>query len=88
MYAEHTEREPASVQCSSPGCKPGRDGPNMSPMDEFDQKLEGMIRDFALRIIVPRWTEFDAILEASIRVCDRHKLGPAQTDRRLATPDI
>ena len=61
----------------------------MSPIDEFDQKLERMIRDFALRIIVPNWTEFDGVFEASIRVCDRYQLGETQVDRRLAdTPTI
>jgi hypothetical protein len=47
----------------------------MSPLAEFDQRMEQMIRDFALRIIVPRWTEFDDLWEAAIRVCDRYELG-------------
>jgi hypothetical protein len=51
----------------------------MAPIDEFDQRLERIIREFALRIIVPRWTEFDGVLEASIRVCDRYQLGVDHT---------
>jgi len=47
----------------------------MSPLAEFDQRLEQMIREFALRIAVPRWTEFDTLWEAAIRVCDRYELG-------------
>jgi len=47
----------------------------MSPLAEFDQRMEQMIRDFALRILVPRWTEFDDLWEAAIRVCDRYDLG-------------
>jgi hypothetical protein len=46
----------------------------MSPLAEFDQRMEQMIRDFALRILVPRWTEFDDLWEAAIRVCDRYDL--------------
>jgi hypothetical protein len=47
----------------------------MSPVTEFDQRLEQIIREFALRIAVPRWTEFDTVWEAAIRVCDRYELG-------------
>ena len=28
----------------------------MSPLTELDQRLEQIIREFALRIVVPRWT--------------------------------
>ena len=82
MYAEHTEGEPASVQCGSPVASPGT-VKSMSPISEFDQKLEKIIRDFALRIIVPRWTEFDGVLEASLRVCDRYQLGVDRTEPDL-----
>ena len=58
----------------------------MSPIDEFDQRLERMIRDFALRIMVPRWSEFDSVLDASIRVCDRYQLGVDVLDGKLAEP--
>ena len=47
----------------------------MSPLAEFDLKLEHMIRELTLRIVVPRWTEFDTVWEAAIRVCDRYELG-------------
>ena len=54
----------------------------VTPLDEFDQKLEQIIREFTLRIVVPRWTEFDTVWEAAIRVCDRYELGKS----RQATP--
>jgi len=47
----------------------------MSPIAEFDQQLERIIREFALRIAVPRWSEFDTVWDAAIRVCDRYELG-------------
>jgi hypothetical protein len=50
----------------------------MSPLSEFDQQLEQIIREFALRIVVPRWTEFDTVWEAAIRVCDRYELGKSR----------
>jgi len=52
----------------------------MSPL-ECDQKLEQVIREFTLRIVVPRWTEFDTLWETAIRVCERYQLGqpPALT---------
>ena len=51
----------------------------MSPLAEFDQRMEQIIREFAMRIIVPRWTEFDDLWEAAIRVCDRYELGKPKT---------
>jgi hypothetical protein len=47
----------------------------MSPIAEFDQRLEQMIREFAMRILIPRWTEFDAVWETANRICDRYDLG-------------
>lgn len=47
----------------------------MASLAEFDQKLEGIIREFTERIVVPRWTEFDTVWEATIRVCERYQLG-------------
>jgi len=52
----------------------------MSPLMEFDQRLEQIIREFALRIAVPRWTEFDTVWEAAIRVCDRYELGKSRRE--------
>jgi hypothetical protein len=52
----------------------------MSPIAELDQRLEKMIRDFTVRIIIPRWTEFDSVWETANRVCDSYDLGkPAGT---------
>lgn len=34
-----------------------------------------MIREFAMRIAIPRWSEFETVWEAAIRVCDRYELG-------------
>jgi len=47
----------------------------MSALAEFDKKLEKMIGELTLRILVPRWTEFDAIWDITTRVCDRYELG-------------
>jgi hypothetical protein len=47
----------------------------MSPLAEFDRKLEQMIRDFVVRILVPRWTDFDTVWETANGVCDRYELG-------------
>ena len=56
----------------------------MSPIAEFDRRLEQIIRDFALRILVPRWTEFDAVWESANRICDRYELGRFAPERRTA----
>jgi hypothetical protein len=45
----------------------------MSPLDQFNQKLERMIREFALRIMVPDWNEFDRVLESTDKICDRYE---------------
>jgi hypothetical protein len=47
----------------------------MSSIGEFDRRLEQMIRDFVVRILVPRWTDFDAVWETANGVCDRYELG-------------
>jgi hypothetical protein len=47
----------------------------MSSIAEFDRKLEQMIRDFVVRILVPRWTDFDTVWETTNGVCDRYELG-------------
>jgi hypothetical protein len=54
----------------------------MSPLAEFDRRLEQIIRDFALRILVPRWTEFDAVWETANKICDRYDLGNTNPERR------
>jgi hypothetical protein len=33
----------------------------MSALAEFDSRLEQIIRAFALRVLLPRWTDFDAV---------------------------
>ena len=43
----------------------------MSLLSEFDRKLELIIQELTLRIIVPRWNEFDSVWESANRVCDR-----------------
>jgi hypothetical protein len=52
----------------------------MSPLVEFDRRMEQMIRAFALRIMVPRWTEFDAVWQAANRICDRYEIGEALSE--------
>jgi hypothetical protein len=61
----------------------------MSPVTEFDQRLEQIIRELTLRIAVPRWTEFDTLWEAAIRVCDRYELGKCKRSEQVANqPEI
>jgi len=47
----------------------------MASLAEFDQRLEQIIREFTMRIAIPRWSEFETVWEAAIRVCDRYELG-------------
>jgi hypothetical protein len=49
----------------------------MSPLAEFDRKLERLIREINLRIIVPRWNEFDTVWETANKTCDRYELKKA-----------
>jgi hypothetical protein len=49
----------------------------MSPLAEFDRKLERLIREINLRIIVPRWNEFDTVWETANKICDRYELKKA-----------
>jgi hypothetical protein len=43
--------------------------------------MEQLIRAFALRILVPRWTEFDTVWQAANRICDRYELGESLSER-------
>jgi hypothetical protein len=56
----------------------------MSPISEFDRRMEQLIRTFSLRILVPQWNEFDAVWKIANRVCDRYRLGrpPQATVRK------
>ena len=58
----------------------------MSSLDEFDQRLEEIIREFTARIVVPRWTEFDTVWEAAIRVCERYELGKSKAPAAVIDP--
>ena len=42
---------------------------------EADDPLEEIVRELTLRIVTLRWTEFESVWEAAIRVCDRYELG-------------
>jgi len=52
----------------------------MASIAEFDQRLEQIIREFAMRIAIPRWSEFETVWEAAIRVCDRYELGKTRQE--------
>jgi hypothetical protein len=70
-----------------PGCKPGHIANTMSPLAEFDRRMEQLISAFTLRILVPRWTEFDAVWQIANKICDRYELGkplPAARTRKPA----
>jgi hypothetical protein len=47
---------------------------NMSLLSEYDRRLELIIQELTLRIIVPRWSEFDSVWESANKVCDRYQL--------------
>jgi hypothetical protein len=47
-----------------PGCKPGASRTYVS-----SRCIQ------ALRILVPRWTEFDAVWQTANRICDRDEIG-------------
>ena len=57
-------------------------GVKMSPY-EVDPLLEEIIRELTLRIVTLRWTEFDTVWEAAIRVCDRYELGKSKRANAL-----
>jgi hypothetical protein len=46
----------------------------MSPVAQADQELETVIRELAMRIVVPRLGEFDDLWEIANRVYDRYWL--------------
>lgn len=46
----------------------------MSPVEQVDQELETVIRELAMRIVVPRMGEFEYLWEIANRVCDRYGL--------------
>ena len=47
----------------------------MSPIVECDRRLEEIIRELALRIFVPRWSEFETVWEIANKICDRYQIG-------------
>ena len=49
-------------------------------LHELDQQLERIIREFTLRIVVPRWNEFDTLWETALRICERYELGKARRE--------
>jgi hypothetical protein len=56
------------------------------PTVELEQKLEGIMRSFAQRIVVDRLAEFDAVWDIAIRVCDRYELAQCSLEQRLPAP--
>ena len=49
----------------------------MSPLAQFDQELEKIIRELTLKILAPRLGEFDGIWEVADSVCDRYEIKKA-----------
>jgi len=83
-YAEHTGANLLPCNAAARLQALGASREHMSPLAEFDRRLEQVIRTFALRILVPRWTEFDAVWESANRICDRYELGRLVPERRSA----
>ena len=46
----------------------------MSPLEKADNDLEAAISEIAMRIVVPRMSDFDDLWEIANRVCDRYNL--------------
>jgi hypothetical protein len=49
----------------------------MSPLVQLDRQLEVIVRELTLRLIAPRWSEFDSVWVAANRVCDRYGIRAA-----------
>jgi hypothetical protein len=82
--AEHTGAN--LLPCNAAARLQARANSHMSPLAEFDRRLQQVIHDFAVRILVPRWTAFDAVWETANRICDRYELGKSTAMRRVADP--
>jgi hypothetical protein len=53
----------------------------MSPLAQLDYLLESIIRELALRIVVPRLSEFDSVWDTANRVCDRYQIKGISSSR-------
>jgi hypothetical protein len=52
----------------------------VSPLNQFDEQLQELIRELTLRIVALRSPEFDRVCETANRVCDRYGLGDGLRD--------
>jgi hypothetical protein len=52
----------------------------MFPVAKVDQKQEQVIREFAMRIMLRRWAEFDVVWETANRLCDSYGIGTSKID--------
>jgi hypothetical protein len=50
------------------GCKAGQELRYVSPLPQFDRRLEKVMRERTLHIMAPRMSKFDRIWEISNRV--------------------
>jgi hypothetical protein len=46
----------------------------MSRLAQVDYELESVIRELAMRIVVPKMSEFDDVWKTANRVCDQYGL--------------
>jgi hypothetical protein len=46
----------------------------MTPLAKFDGELEKIIGELTLRIVAPRWSEFEAVWEVANSVCDGYDI--------------
>jgi hypothetical protein len=46
----------------------------MSPLAQFDQDMENVIRELSLRIVIPALGEFEDVWESANKVCDRYEI--------------
>jgi len=46
----------------------------MSPLAQFDEEIDKIIRELALRIVAPVLGDFDTVWEAANKVCDAYQI--------------
>ena len=56
----------------------------MSSLAKFDGRWEQVIGELTLRLLVPGWSEFDAVYEAANGICDRYEITKIAGDQNSA----
>jgi hypothetical protein len=56
----------------------------MTPLAKFDSELEKIIGELTLRIVAPRWSEFESVWQVTNDVCDQYHIH--KTTERYSAP--